>query len=351
MGREDTSVPITQEDVARRAGVSRAIVSYVLNNGPRNVSPETRERVLTAIRELGYRPNQHAQRLKMGDDAATNSIGIIAGGEGYNLLERPYYSVLLAGLFDSAHQLNQHIRFFSFFEALKDPVFFNKNIHREEISSIILILPNLILEDHEHEGIFRQMMERINTIICLESSIYDLPALVLDLSAAAETAVEHLIALGHRRIGFLDMQDARLEGYKRALWLHNIDYDASIVRPLNPAQLLTSAYDSTSDLLEENPAVTALFVSNDEGAVAAIAALRDRGLSVPNDIAIVSIDNTEMSNFIRPALTTVSIPIREIGENALRYLVSQRAHPIPGSIVLPLQLVVRESSGAFRQTP
>src|SRR5829696_8267121 len=142
---------VTQEDVARHAGVSRAIVSYVLNNGPRNVSEETRNRVLNAIQVLGYRPNQHAQQLKLGANAAENSIGIIAGGKGSNLLERPYYSAVVASLFDRAYQLNQHIRFFSFFDSLTDPVFFNKNIHREEISSLILLLPLAILGNPEHE--------------------------------------------------------------------------------------------------------------------------------------------------------------------------------------------------------
>src|SRR5262245_51572414 len=135
---------VTQEDVAKYAGVSRAIVSYVLNNGPRKVSDDTRDRVLAAIQALGYRPNKHAQRLRSGNEFAQNSIGIIIGGKGYNLLERAYYSTILAGLFDSAHYLNQHIRFFSFFDALKDPIFFNKNIHPEEISSLLILLPSNI---------------------------------------------------------------------------------------------------------------------------------------------------------------------------------------------------------------
>ena len=193
------------------AGVSRAIVSYVLNNGPRKVSDETRTRVLTAIRELGYRPNKYAQRLKLGANAAQNSIGIIAGGKGYNLLERPYYSVLLASLFDRAHYLNQHIRFFTFFEALEDPVFFNKNLHREEISSLILLLPASILEHPRHHIIMPQIIERIDNIICLERSIYNLPALSLDLPGAAQLAVEHLIGLGHRRIAFLSLSDDRFD--------------------------------------------------------------------------------------------------------------------------------------------
>ena len=341
---------VTQEDVARRAGVSRAIVSYVLNNGPRKVSEETRLRVLTAIRELGYRPNKHAQRLKLGANAAQNSIGLIAGGKGYNLLERPYYSVILASLFDRAHALGQHIRFFSFFEALSDPVFFNKNVHREEISALILLLPTQIMDQPDHEKILSQIIERIDTIICLERSIYGLPAVMLDLAGAAQMAVEHLISLGHERIAFLSLADDRLDGYKRALGMHNIPFDDCLVRDVDGGHILSSAYDLTLDLLHAQPNFTAIFTANDEGAIAALAAIQDSGLKVPDDIALASIDNTEIARMVRPALTTVNVPRQELVDYALQYLLSQRDHPVtpPASIILPLELVVRESSGTRR---
>ncbi len=348
MNKDSDREIVTQADVARYAGVSRAMVSYVLNNGPRKVSAETRSRVLDAIQELGYRPNLHAQRLKLGADAAQNSIGIIAGGKSYNLLERPYYSVILAHLFDNAQQLHQHIRFFSFFDALTDPVFFNKNIHREEISSLILLLPIQILEQPEHERIFPQIIERIDNILCLEKSIYGLPAIILDLAAAAQMAVEHLIGLGHRRIAFLSLNDERIDGYKRALALHDLPFDPDLVETINPADPLTSAYQSTVNLFAQHLDLTALFAASDEVAVAAMAALYDRGLNVPNDVAVSSIDNTEIASIVRPALTTVNLPRRAMSKYALQFLLSQRDHPVspPASLILPLELIVRDSCGA-----
>ena len=235
---------VTQVDVARHAGVSRAMVSYVLNNGPRKVSPETRNRILASIQELGYRPNQHAQRLKMGIDAAQNSLGIIAGGRGYNLLERPYYSVILANLFDHAQQLHQHVSFFSFFDALTDPIVFNKYIHREEISSLILLLPAVMLDEPEHTRILPQIIERIDNVLCLERSIYGLPAILVDLAAAAQMAVEHLLSLGHQRIAFLALNDERIDGYKRALALHGIAFDPALMRVLNGGKVPPSSYES-----------------------------------------------------------------------------------------------------------
>ena len=342
---------VTQEDVARAAGVSRAIVSYVLNNGPRKVSEETRARVLKAIDDLGYRPNQHAQRLKLGMGAALNSIGIVAGGKGFDLLERPYYTVILAGLFDGAHQMRQQIRFFTFFENLKDPVFFNKNIHREEISSLILIHPKLILDDPEHDKTLRHMIERVDNILCLETSIYNLPSLVVDLAAAAQMATEHLISLGHQKIGFLSLRDERDQGYQRALLMHNIPFDPSLVRSVAGEKMIASATTQAIDLIESRPDLTALVASNDESAIAAMAVLRDHGLTVPDDVAVASIDNIELAGVVRPALTTVNIPRRDMVDYALRLVVSARDNPMfpSASVMMPIELIVRESCGAKRQ--
>lgn len=339
---------VTQQDVAERAGVSRSVVSYVLNNGPRKVSEETRQRVMAAIHELGYRPNKHAQRLKQGTDAVKNTIGIVTGGNSYNMLNRPYYNVVLAGLFDSAYELNQHILFFSFFEALKDPIFFNKNIHPDEISSLILLLPRLIISTPGHEEILDMMLDRIDNIVCLEDTVRGLPAVIFDRAAAARMAVEHLIGLGHQRIAFLAIEDQRKQGYRQALLENNLPYDETLVRILSSVDPAKSAYQQTLDLIESGPLPTAIFASNDEAGIAAIAALHDRGLRVPDDIALASIDDIELASLVRPALTTVNVPKRQMGTYAMQFLISQREISVPQatSMVLPVELIIRDSCGA-----
>jgi DNA-binding LacI/PurR family transcriptional regulator len=348
MRQDSPNDGVTQQDVAEHAGVSRSVVSYVLNNGPRKVSVETRQRVLTAIQELGYRPNKHAQRLKWGSEAARNSLGVVAGGSSYQVLQRPYYNSVLAGLFDDAHRFNQHIRFFSFFDALKDPVFFNKNIHKDEISSLILILPSLILGDPEREAILEQIVERIDNIVCLEESIHNLPAVLFDRAAAARMVVEHLIRLGHRRIAFLAINDERLAGYRQALMEHGLPYAETLIRAFDAAHPAQSVYPLTVELLEARPSPTAIFAANDEAAITAIAALHDKGLRVPGDMAIASIDNIELASVIRPALTTVNVPKHSMGTYAIQFLISQRdfSIPEPASMVLPIELIVRDSCGA-----
>src|SRR5690606_37149792 len=158
---------------------------------------------------------------------------------------------------------------------------------------------------------------------------------------------------GHRHIGFLALMDGRVTGSKRSLISHDIPFKAELIRELDPAMVLSSAYNLTIDLIETHPEVSAIFAANDETAIAAMAALHDRGLKVPDDIAIVSIDNTTIASMVRPALTTVHIPIREMSEFSLRMLISQREHAITPrpSMILPIELVVRESCGAKQQTP
>lgn len=340
---------VTQEDVANYVGVSRAVVSYVVNNNAHRVSEETRNRVLNAIEKLGYKPNKHAQRLRMGNDAARNSIGIIVGGTGYQVLERSYYSTMLARLFDNAHELNVHIRFFSFFDAFKDPIFFNKNVHPAEISALLIMMPRLIQNDPEIKPILTQIMERIDTILCLEASIFDLPAMEIDLSAAAHMATEHLIELGHRRIALLAFEDdERYSGYKQTLKKHDIPIDDSIIHLVDSTRLYQSSYELTGELLDARPAISAIFCANDEMGIGAITRIQDGGLRIPDDISIVSIDDTSMATMIRPSLTTVRLPFEHIGTHALEHLLSlkNQSNQHPATVSLPIQLIVRQSTGA-----
>lgn len=341
--------PVTQEDVAKRAGVSRSVVSYVLNNGPRKVSEETRKRVLDAIQELQYRPNEFAQRLKYGSDVAQNSIGIVTGGKGYNLIERPYYNMILSGLYDYTYQQKQQISFLAYWDALADPIFFNKHIHEQEISSLILILPSLIPKEPDDLLLLEQIIARIPNIVCLEETVFDLPTVMFDRAEAARSAMSHLIGLGHERIAFIGINDQRVTGYRQTLLEHNLAYDTRLVDFLDltiaPTQ---SAYNMVTRMLQSEVGFTAIFAATDEAAIGAIAAVKDAGLRVPQDIAVASIDNIELASMVRPALTTVDIPKHALARFAIQSLQNQEtfADQQQISMVLPTKLIIRESCGA-----
>jgi len=139
-----------------------------------------------------------------------------------------------------------------------------------------------------------------------------------------------------------------LTGYKYAFLEHGLPYDECHVRAFDPVRPSASAYRVTVELLESACPPTAIFAANDEAAISALAAVQDQGLRVPDDLAIASIDNIELACMIRPALTTVNVPRYDMGLSAIQLLMAQRDFPLPqrASMVLPIELIVRDSCGA-----
>lgn len=338
---------VTQAEVARRAGVSRAVVSYVINNGPRVVSPETQARVLAAIEELGYRPNKYAQGLKLPDaEQARGQIGIILGGNS-DFLNRPYFSAILAGIYREAHRRGQQIRFLTFFDELKNPVFFNKNIHPEEISGLILVASDMILEDPQWPDFLVRIRERIDNIVSLEHDVGDVPAILFDRILAARMAVQHLVNLGHKQIAYVGLADNRLDGYRQVLLENGLE-EIDVPRWPDTMHTPQGGYAVTRALMQQSGRPTAIFATSDEVAVGALGALHDLGIRVPQDMAITSIDDVALASMVRPALTTVHVPKDSFATYALRILETHHRYPDsdPASVVLPIRLIVRESCGA-----
>lgn len=342
-----TDKPVTQADVARLAGVSRAVVSYVINNGPRTVSPEARQRVLEAIAVLGYRPNKFAQGLKFSStEQARGHFGIILGGATETLL-RPYYSAVLASLYQETHRRGGQIRFVTFLNELKDPVFFNKNVHAEEIAGLILVAGEAMLRDPQWPDILPRIRERIANGVSLEHPIGDFPTVRFDRVLAARKAVSHLVSLGHTRIALVGYPDDRLDGYRYVLLEHGlpewelVDYPGLIHTP-------DRGYQMTRQLMARPERPTALFATSDEVAIGALAALQDMGFRVPGDIALASIDDIALARMVRPALTTVRVPVESFATYALRMLETHEQYPNsePASVLLETELIVRDSCGA-----
>lgn len=339
---------VTQKDIARQAGVSSTVVSYVINNGPRSVAQDTRQRVLKAIEELGYRPNKHAQSLKSNKIPVKRQLGIIMGA-GSEFLRRPYYGDILSGIYDEAYRQGQRIRFFHFLEELHDPILFNEHVHPEEISALIFFPPYESLSNPQNRTLIPRITERISNVICLEAAIADLPSVVFDRVGASRTATLHLITLGHQRIGFVGKPDDRVDGYRQALLEHGLRYhDHFLQHPGEQKNTPEEGYEGASAILDLPERPTAIFAASDEVALGVLGAVHDRGLRVPKDIALVSIDDLDFAPMLRPALTTIRVPRQQMGVHALRILAMHETYPDtqPASVVLPTELIVRQSCGA-----
>ena len=340
---------VTQADVARLARVSRSIVSYVINNGPRSVSEETRTRVLNAIQELEYRPNKHAQMLmqEKWDSVAADQLGVIISS--VNLFKRPYYGEILAGIHEEAHRRNYHIRFIQLFEALRNPALLNQIVHKQEVSGLIFLALDQVLQSEADDQLFQKIGERIDRAVCLEWHHESLPAVNFDRHRAALEATNHLLKLGHRSLAYIGPNDQRVRGFRTSLT--DFDLIPTFIAEANDAhsgfEQATAHFGSRPG---SEPGVTAVVAGTDEVAFGILKSFHQRGLAVPKRVALVSIDNIDLSEYASPSLTTVNVPKRELGQQAVRMLVEPQASS-PVLVTLPTRLVVRESCGARSSQP
>lgn len=178
----------TQKDVAQLAGVSLSTVSYVLNDGPRPVSEETRRRVLTAIEALQYRPNRHAQQLssEKWDNRSRKRFGVILCG-GVGMLTRPFYGAVLAGIYQEAYRQDLRVQFAQFLEDIRDPILFNELIQGEEIFGLILVSLNISLSYWNSypdlPDLLERMRQRVANVVCVERKWAKWPAVTFDRCA------------------------------------------------------------------------------------------------------------------------------------------------------------------------
>jgi len=340
---------ITQKDVAELAGVSTSIVSYVINNGPRSVSEETKQRVWQAIETLNYRPDKYAQKLmrEKWQSGQLHQFGVIIGG-GVEHLQRPFYGAILAGIYQGARNTGEKLRFVQFFDDLHDPITFNQLTDQSEISGLILMAIDQAIKTKADETLLNKLLDRIDNVVCVEQKWGNLPAVVFDLQEAAYKAVSHLIGLGHQHIGYIGLNDRRVFGYQQAFFSQHIPINRELIYTLDLINDAVGGYDGASELLNCGHPPTALCAASDEVAIGILRYAHENNLSIPHDIALVSIDNVELSPYLTPALTTIDIPKHQMGEHAVRMLQERAQHPKSPAVaaVLPTELIIRESCGA-----
>lgn len=328
----------TLEEVARLAGVSRSTVSRVVNDQP-NVRPETRERVWAAIRESGYQPHAIARSLVT---KRTHIIGVVIPEAVTTLFTDPFFPILLRGATESCNEHGYQLMLSLFSSSADRQELYGRLVHNAYLDGVIVasaalddpLIPDLLRDGVPCVCVGRPADRRVDSVD-------------VDNVGGAQMAVDHLIRLGHRRIGALagrlDMaagQD-RLEGYRQALASHGIPVEEELIVEGDFTE--TSGMVGVQQLLPAEP--SALFVASDTMAVGALKALRQAGRQVPRDIALVSFDDIPVASAIEPPLTTVRQPIRRMAALAVETLLDLIEHPGSGlrRIVLPTELVIRES--------
>ncbi len=324
------------KDVAKKANVSISTVSRVINQS-KPVQSKTKERVLMAIEELGYKPNAIARSLKV---KHTQSIGIMVPD-----IANQFYPEVVRGIEDVANMYEYTI--FLCNTDLDDDKELKYFSGMEEKQVDGLIFMGNILTDR----LAREMKKADMPVVLIGSDHPDLPSVTIDNTLAARKAVEYLLDKGHRGVAVITgkMKDpmmgrARLKGYREALEKAGINWKSEWV--VEGGYRFKSGYEGARQLmmLEERP--TAIFVASDEMAIGAMRAILEKGLQIPQDIAVVGFDNIDMSGKVYPSLTTMGQPMYEMGAIGMRLLTKYLQGEIvnDNKVVLNFELTERESS-------
>jgi DNA-binding LacI/PurR family transcriptional regulator len=337
---------VTIRDVAREAGVAVSTVSYALN-GKAALSKQTRARVLEAANRLGYR--QRSTRRSSRDDPTLPLIGILVpGGPGEPPLDYHYLAESIRGATEAAQDFGFLVTVL--YERVRNPQFDYAALCRaHKVRGILVPTPKT------HDTIVNGLIAEGFPIVLSQGApapAPGTPTVGIDDEQGGFRATEHLIILGHTRIAMLlpgpveiQFSAARLAGYRRALETYGIRFDESLIAD---GSLLDDAAEAAMrGLLVQDDPPTAVFAGNDTQAIGAMKAAKGCGLSIPADLAVVGFDDTAAARQCVPPLTTMRYPSYRIATEAIRMLIRKILRPEigPESIVIPVELVIRDSCG------
>lgn len=333
---------ITMRDVAERAGVSVTSVSHVINQ-TRVVSDDIRERVLTAMDELGYQPNALARSLRRKE---TYTIGVIMTNSA-----DPFFAEITRGVEDTCFEQGYNIILCNSDSDLDKELFYTNILTKKRVDGILFLAAGGKSTEH-----IRTVQERGTPLVVIDRIIPNLAvdSVLIDNARGGWLATQHLIELGHRRIGCitgpsdLTLSAERVTGYRCALQEAGLAVDESLIVRGNFQY--ESGYQATRQFLVQANPPTAIFACNDLMAIGAINAANKQGWSVPTRLSVVGFDDIRLALYSNPLLTTVAQPKYEMGSIAITMLLERIHHPEmpPAQKLLDTHLVVRESTAPPR---
>ncbi|MFI0778341.1 LacI family DNA-binding transcriptional regulator [Streptomyces sp. NPDC021212] len=349
---------VTLADVAARARVSAATVSRVLS-GNYPVAESTRARVLRAVEDLEYVVNGPASALAAAtsdlvgvlvNDIADPFFGIIAGavqsemgapggngGSGVSGAEK------LAVICNTGGSPERELNYLTL-------------LQRQRAAAVVLT--GGAVEHPDHAAAVAAKASRLaasgtRVVLCGRPPIEDAITLTFDNRGGARRLTEHLLTLGHRRIGYVagpaerTTTRHRLEGHREALAAAGLDADAERLT-VHGLYDRASGYDATLELLRRNADLTAVVAANDTIALGVCAALRDQGLRIPDDVSVAGFDDLPFSADAVPALTTVRLPLHDAGVRAGRLALGREPQPPGGVAMVRAELMARASTAPPR---
>jgi LacI family transcriptional regulator len=323
---------VTRADVARLAGTSTAVVSYVLNDGPRPVAPSTRQRVLDAVEELGYRPNQIARALS---NRRSNTIGLIVPD-----ICNPYFAELARAIEDEAVARGYLLLLGNSAGSAVREAEYARTFLERQVDGVLLIS---VQEDPDLASFHDQGIRVV--VLHDVSDAQAASTIAIDDEAGTYTATAHLIEHGHRDLAFVNgttefaVAVQRQRGFDRAVRASRGVRGRTVTADFTRA----AAYEAALKLLAGPSRPTAVVAASDEQAFGVMAAAHRLGLAIPEDLAVVGFDGTAQGEYSNPPLTSVCQPVADIRRLALDLVTG--IDEAPAHHVLPHALVLRHSCG------
>ena len=328
----------TMRDVAKATGFSVNTVSRALNHKP-DVNEETRKTIVEAATKMGYRPNKLARSLRSNK---THTIGVIVAD-----IANPYFGALVKGVEKEARKRRYSVILLNTDEDYERECEAIQVVLEERVDGII------ISPTQKETGTVKNLLQLGIPFVLFGRRFSDLKTnyVVTDDVHGGFLATEHLISLGHRRIGMINgpihisSAKERFQGYQEALERYGLKPDQPLVTA--GAVTMEDGYEVAKSLLNKNPRPTAIFAFSDFVSFGVMKAIREAGLKVPEDISVVGYDDNQFASCSETPLTTIHIPKEELGINAAKVLKEQFVDNQPiKQVELPVDLIVRQSTSA-----
>jgi DNA-binding LacI/PurR family transcriptional regulator len=347
-GVPETTRRVTSNDIAQAAGVSRTTVSFVLNEKMgTNISAETRARVLEVAETLGYVPNSAARMLVSG---RSRTLGLVLA-HGDLMSVDAFAPPLMFGISRVCNARGYKLLVEAIEAGSRRDAYLDL-AKSKRIDALIVLNSN-----SEDEGLAQMIESQFPVVLFGSIGHPNENSIRPNTGRAAVRATQHLVDLGHRRIAHITYAPVRyigarerLRAFRRGLERAKVEFNESLVAWGDFS--MESGYRAMQEILKRRERPTALFAGNDTIAVGAIAALREAGLSVPYDVAVVGFDDLPFAAYCHPALTTVDTePIKQ-GEQAAQAAIELlEGHPVGiRNCTLSQKIIIRESCGAHAKT-
>ncbi len=333
---------LTQKDVAKLAGVSQAIVSHVVNKTDKVIPDATRQRVLTAMEDLGYTPNKAARSLRA---KKTFTIACIVPD-----ITNAFFPAFLRGIQSVADQHDYDLIIYDSNTSGAKELNYARSLGSGHVDGAVAVIyqrDEALISNLLDNGIHLVTFEGARP----ETGTRQHDVVYIDNVTAAQAAVTYLIERGHTKIGMLAGTEGtpphqrRLQGYQQALHTHKLGFNAHYVRHGDYTE--STGFSETEALLTLPERPTAVFAANDLMAIGAIFAVQNAGLQVPEDVAVMGFDDIPAAHLVRPQLTTVRQFQEKTGQQTAQLLFERLCGPAPEevrAVEMPYEIVEREST-------